>query len=82
MLNKTTGYIKMSRFSATTNDEFVDAMKELMQQGIENLVLDLRGNGGGYLKTAIEISDQFLNDDKLIVYTSGLNDPKHEYDAS
>ncbi len=82
MLNKNTGYIKLSRFSATTNDEFVDAMKDLKQQGIENLVLDLRGNGGGYLKTAIEISDQFLDNNKLIVYTSGRNDPKRDYDAS
>ncbi|MCK3685407.1 S41 family peptidase [Maribellus sp. YY47] len=82
MLNKNTGYIKLSRFSATTNDEFVDAMKELSQKGLENLVLDLRNNGGGYLKTAIEISDQFLDDNKLIVYTSGLHDPKRDYDAS
>ncbi|MFV0591473.1 MAG: S41 family peptidase [Draconibacterium sp.] len=82
MLNKKTGYIKLSRFAATTNDEFVEAMKQLTQEGLENLVLDLRGNGGGYLKTAIEISDQFLDNNKLIVYTNGRNDPKREYDAS
>ncbi|MEN8116896.1 MAG: S41 family peptidase [Bacteroidota bacterium] len=82
MLDETTGYIRLNKFSATTNDEFVTAMKELKQQNIKNLVLDLRGNGGGYLKTAIEISDQFLNDDKLVVYTDGINDPKRDYNAT
>lgn len=82
MLDNETGYIKLNKFSATTTDEFVDAMNELRQQNVKNLVLDLRGNGGGYLKTAIEISDQFLKDDKLIVYTSGTNEPKREYEAT
>jgi carboxyl-terminal processing protease len=57
-------------------------MNKLKVQNIKNLVLDLRGNGGGYLKTAIEISDQFLRDDKLIVYTDGTNEPRREYDAT
>ncbi len=82
MINKSTGLIKLNKFSATTTDEFVDAMKDLKKQNIQNLILDLRGNGGGYLKTAIEISEQFLNDDDLVVYTSGLNEPKREYTAS
>ena len=82
MIDKSTGYIKLNKFAATTNEEFETAMKELKSDGIQNLILDLRGNGGGYLKSAIEISDQFLGDGKLVVYTEGLNDPKREYDAS
>ena len=82
MLDNETGYIKLNKFSATTTDEFVEAMNELKLEGVKNLVLDLRGNGGGYLKTAIEISDQFLKDDQLIVYTSGTNEPKREYEAT
>lgn len=82
MINKSTGLIKLNKFSATTTDEFVDAMKDLKKQNIQNLILDLRGNGGGYLKTAIEISEQFLNNNDLVVYTSGLNEPKREYNAS
>jgi carboxyl-terminal processing protease len=82
MLNESTGYIKLNKFSATTTDEFITAMNELKQENIKSLVLDLRGNGGGYLKTAIEISDQFLKDKSLVVYTEGMNDPKREYNAS
>lgn len=82
MIDETTGYIKLNKFAATTNEEFETAMRDLKREGIQNLILDLRGNGGGYLKSAIEISDQFLGDGELVVYTSGLNDPKREYDAS
>ncbi|MDX1284719.1 MAG: S41 family peptidase, partial [Draconibacterium sp.] len=82
MLDESTGYIKLNKFSATTTEEFVTAMKKLKLQDIKNLILDLRGNGGGYLKTAIEISDQFLEDDKLVVYTDGENEPKRDYDAT
>ncbi|HKL31990.1 MAG TPA: S41 family peptidase [Tangfeifania sp.] len=83
MLDDETGYIKLNKFSATTTDEFTDAITQLRQnKNFENLVLDLRGNGGGYLKTAIEISDQFLKDDELIVYTDGLNEPTREYEAT
>ncbi len=82
MINETTGLIKVNKFSATTTEEFVAAMKDLKKQNIQNLVLDLRGNGGGYLKTAIEISEQFLKNNDLVVYTSGLNEPKREYRAA
>jgi carboxyl-terminal processing protease len=83
MLDNETGYIKLNKFSATTTDEFNDAIAELKQnKNFQNLVLDLRGNGGGYLKSAIEISDQFLKDDELIVYTEGLNEPTREYEAT
>lgn len=82
MLDKSTGYIKLNKFSATTTDEFVTAMNQLKNENAKNLILDLRGNGGGYLKTAIEISDQFLGNGKLVVYTNGLNDPRREYKST
>lgn len=82
MLDESTGYIKLNKFSATTTDEFLSAMSDLKQEGIQNLVLDLRNNGGGYLKSAIELADQFLTDDQLIVYTDGTNDPKRDYKAT
>ncbi len=82
MLDQSTGYIKLNKFSATTTDEFETAMKELEKENVKNLILDLRGNGGGYLKTAIEISDEFLKDNQLVVYTQGLNEPKREYKAT
>jgi carboxyl-terminal processing protease len=82
MLDESTGYIKLNNFSATTTEEFVEAMKRLKIQKVKNLVLDLRGNGGGYLNTAIEITDQFLKDDKMVVYTDGYNEPKREYKAT
>ena len=82
MLNKTTGYIKLDKFSATTTEEFVSAMKELKKEKAQNLVLDLRGNTGGYLNKAVEISEQFLSENSLIVYTSGINEPRKDYKAS
>jgi len=82
MINESTGLIKLNKFSATTTEEFVSAMKDLKKQNIKNLILDLRGNGGGYLKSAIEISEQFLNNNDLVVYTSGLNESKREYRAT
>ncbi|WP_167618458.1 S41 family peptidase [Maribellus sediminis] len=82
MINESTGYIKLNKFAATTNEEFETAIKELKQDNLQNLILDLRGNGGGYLRTAIELSDQFLKDDQMVVYTDGLNDPKRDYKAT
>ena len=82
MIDESTGYIKLNKFAATSTDEFLEAMQELKKQNIKNLILDLRGNTGGYLKTAIEISDQFLNDRDLVVFTEGINEPKREYRAS
>ncbi len=81
MLNESTGYIKLNKFAATSLDEFLEAMKKLKNSGIKNLILDLRGNTGGYLKTAIQISNQFLKKGSLVVYTEGINDIKREYKA-
>jgi carboxyl-terminal processing protease len=82
MLDETTGYIKLNKFSATTTEEFLEAMTDLKKQNIKNLVLDLRGNTGGYLNTAIELTDQFLNSNKMIVYTNGENEPQREYKST
>lgn len=64
MIDKQIGYIKISRFAATTYDEFLKASDALLEQGMKNLVLDLRGNPGGYLNTAISICDEFLSTGK------------------
>jgi carboxyl-terminal processing protease len=80
MINELTGYVKLNRFSATSTNEFVEAVQELKENNtVENLILDLRGNGGGYLKSAHEIADQFLPYGKMIVYTEGINNPKRDY---
>lgn len=72
------GYIKVSRFGATTTKEFTDKLDQLKKQGMKDLVLDLQGNGGGYLRSAIEMADQFLGDRKLIVYTEGRTSPRED----
>ena len=79
MINEETGYIKLNRFSATTTDEFMMAINELKANDFENLILDLRGNGGGYLKAAIDLDDQFLGAYKMVVYTEGINNKRREY---
>lgn len=71
MVNDEVGYIKISRFAATTYDEFSEKLLTLKDAGMQSLILDLRGNPGGYLTAAIDISDEFLEEDKLIVYTEG-----------
>ncbi len=76
MVDDSIGYIKLNKFSATTYDEFVEAANGLLDEGMRKLILDLRGNPGGLLQAAIEISDEFLNEGELIVYTSGKNRPR------
>lgn len=71
-----TGYIKVSKFAATTVEELTNALLSLKSKGMKQLVLDLRGNSGGYLQSAIEVADQFLPQKDLIVYTEGHNRPK------
>ncbi len=78
MVNDKIGFIKVSSFGSTTYDEFFEALKKLKKQGLESLILDLRGNSGGYLNTAIMIADELLADKKLIVYTEGKSSPKKE----
>jgi carboxyl-terminal processing protease len=81
MINKQTGYIRINKFSRTTYGEFMQAMEKLQQQGLQKLIFDLRGNGGGIVDEAVDIADEFLDDDKLIVYTQGLRSPRKEYRA-
>lgn len=82
MIGKNTGYIKLSRFAATTFDEFTDALSKLKKEGMTQLIFDLRDNPGGYLDAATAIADEFLDDEKLIVYTQGKSRPKAVYNAS
>lgn len=79
MIDKTIGYIRLNKFSQQTYREFMDALLGLKKQGLQKLVLDLRGNGGGILDEAVEIADEFLAGDKLITYTEGKHTPKKEY---
>lgn len=79
MLNKETGYIKVNRFAATTYEEFSSNLKKLKKQEIKNLIIDLRGNPGGYLEAAVDMIDELLEDDKLVVYTEGLHQPRVDY---
>lgn len=81
MLNKETGYIKITRFAADTHKEFTEALEKLKAQNMKHLVIDLRGNPGGYLSAATSIADELLNDDKLIVYTQGRTQPRSDYRA-
>ena len=69
MLNDSIGYIKIDRFARNTYSEFKSSLDDLLQQNMTDLVLDLRGNGGGFLDIANKIADEFLEDDKLIVFT-------------
>ena len=79
LLNKETGYIRLNRFSESAYEEFMKALEELQTKKISKLVLDLRGNGGGFMNEAVDIADEFLSDNKLIVYTEGLHNKKREY---
>lgn len=82
MLNDKTGYIKISKFGARTDADFTDNLLRLRKSGMQSLVLDLRENGGGYLNSATKLTDEFLPEKKLIVYTQGLHEPRTDYYAS
>ncbi len=82
MLTPEIGYIKVNRFAETTMEEFRSGLEKLKGKNVKHLVLDLRGNSGGYLKTAIELSDEFLKDREMIVYTEGASSPKRDYIAT
>lgn len=72
MADETIGYIKLERFAATSTNELTSAIKKLKAEGMQDLILDLRGNGGGYLNVAFEICDQFISGKKIIVYTDNF----------
>jgi carboxyl-terminal processing protease len=82
MAEQEVGYIKVSRFAASTYDEFRKGFNKLTKQGMKKLIVDLRGNGGGYLNAAVDIADEFLSKGMLIVYTKGKNSPEKKYFAT
>jgi carboxyl-terminal processing protease len=73
MVDDTIGYIKLSRFAEKTYEELVSALDKLLKEGMTRLILDLRGNSGGFLQASIHVADEFLTDRELIVYTEGHN---------
>ena len=81
MIRPKVGYIHIESFGATTHDEFLTSLETLKKQGMNDLILDLQGNGGGYLQAAVDISNEFLQDRDLIVYTEGRRTPRQEYRA-
>jgi carboxyl-terminal processing protease len=82
MADKTTGYIRLSRFAISSVDEFNKAMEKLKKQGMQNLILDLQNNGGGYMHIANHLADEFLGKNKLIVYTQGNRQPRENMFAT
>jgi carboxyl-terminal processing protease len=82
MLDKETGYIKLNKFAATTEKEFSDAVTNLKKNNMKNLVLDLRGNGGGYMLAATQLADKFFADEKLLVYLLGRKSPRQDFKST
>lgn len=81
MINSETAYLKINRFSNTTYDEFLEATDNLEDEGMKKLILDLRGNGGGYLYSAVQIADDFLDGKEVIVSTRGLRHAEQTFKA-
>ena len=82
MLSGETGFIKLSEFSASSYYDFKKAVRSLRRKGMNKLIFDLRGNGGGYLGVATQIIDEFLKAERMIVYTEGRKSPKETYYSS
>ncbi len=79
MINEKTGFIKIDQFSLTTTNEFKSAATKLLNQGMKQLILDLRNNGGGVLSSATQIADEFLKTNKVIVSTKGVHSEERKY---
>jgi len=82
MVNENTGYIKINSFTVTTYEEFMRGMRNLLNQGMKNLIIDLRGNSGGVMEAAVRIANEFLAEKQLIVYTMGRTQPRTETKAN
>jgi carboxyl-terminal processing protease len=82
MASPTIGYIRLNRFSKTSREEFDTSVATLKSLGMKKLILDLRGNAGGYLNTAYELADEFISSGKLVVYTEGLHSPRKDFYAT
>ncbi len=81
MIEPGIGYIRVSRFAMTTGKEFLEAMQKLQAKGMVDLILDLQGNGGGYLNAAIDLANEFLGPRELIVYTEGRAEKRSNFFA-
>ena len=81
MISPGIGYIRIGSFGATTYDEFIKAVNDLRAKGMNDLVLDLEDNGGGYLQAAVQVANEFLQRGDLIVYTEGRRFPRQDYKA-
>ncbi len=81
MIRPQIGFIRIGNFGATTHQEFLEGLQTLRNQGMQHLILDLQENGGGYLKAAVDIANEFLQKNDLIVYTEGRKVPRTEYKA-
>ena len=77
MLDKKTGYVKISRFAQTTSKEFLQAVDSLKRHGMEDIIVDLCNNGGGFMQPAIEMSNEFLQRGDMIVFTKGRTDSQY-----
>ena len=82
MVDNKTGYVRISRFAEATADEFEEAYNKLKKQGMKQLILDLSDNGGGYLNTAVELANWFLQKGETIVYTEGNSSPRYDATAT
>lgn len=82
MVTDSIGYIKLNNFAANTMEEFRTALTELKEKGMKDLILDLQGNGGGYLSTAVSLADEFLTTDKLEVYVQGQAFPRRDFNST
>nr|WP_121270678.1 S41 family peptidase [Pedobacter schmidteae] len=82
LLTPETAYIRISKFGADTDKDFIEALRALKPKGMKKLILDLRDNGGGYLSAATGLANQILQENKLIVYTEGKHEPRTDYTTS
>jgi carboxyl-terminal processing protease len=82
MLNSETGYVRFNKFAATTDREFREALVRLRKANMRNIIIDLRGNGGGFMAASTQLASHFFADGKLLVYLSGRKTPRQEYKSS
>lgn len=82
MINENVGYIKVNKFGETTYPELLIALAKLNQKNCEGLIVDLRGNTGGYMAAAIQMVNEFLPNNRLIVYTQGRKSPREDYNSN
>jgi carboxyl-terminal processing protease len=82
MINSETGYIKLNKFAATTEKEFFDGLSGISGANMKNMIIDLRGNPGGYMLAAVAIANQFLDGQKLVVYMQGRKTPREDFKSN